>query len=57
VPRSALACLLGGRNPGARDGSRSLDVHISALRRCLRDAVPESGRFIVCVRGQGYMVP
>ena len=57
VPRAALACLLGVRNHGARAGSRSIDVHISALRRRLRDAVPESGRLIVCVRGQGYMVP
>ena len=56
VPRAALACLLGG---GALRGtsSRSIDVHISALRRRVRAAVPEAGRFIVCVRGQGYMVP
>lgn len=56
VPRAALSCLLGRRNP-AGAGSRSIDVHISALRRRLREAVPEAGRFIVCVRGQGYMIP
>ena len=54
VPRAAFACLLGGGAGGL--GSRSIDVHISALRRRLRAVVPESGRFIVCVRGQGYMI-
>jgi CheY-like chemotaxis protein len=56
VPRAALACLLGG---GALRvaASRRIDVHISALRRRVRAVVPEAGRFIVCVRGQGYMVP
>jgi DNA-binding response OmpR family regulator len=56
VPRAALACLLGGQ-AGQSRGSRSIDMHISALRRRLRDAVPEAGRFIVCVRAQGYMIP
>ncbi len=56
VPRAALACLLGsGALRGA--GSRRIDVHVSALRRRVRSVVPEAGRFIVCVRGQGYMVP
>jgi CheY-like chemotaxis protein len=56
VPRTALACLLGG---GSREGveSRRIDVQISALRRRVRVVVPEAGRFIVCVRGQGYMIP
>lgn len=56
VPRAALACLLGG-NAAGKAGSRSIDVHVSALRRRVRSAVPAAGRFIVCVRGQGYMVP
>jgi hypothetical protein len=55
VPRAALACLLEGRET-RKPGSRSIDVHISALRRRLHDIVPEPGRFIVCVRGQGYMI-
>jgi DNA-binding response OmpR family regulator len=56
VPRAALGCLLGG---GAlRSGaSRRIDMHVSALRRRVRSVVPEAGRFIVCVRGEGYMVP
>jgi DNA-binding response OmpR family regulator len=67
VPRAALAHAM-GRAPGASGGpgaprapgrpmSRAIDVHVAALRRCMRAAVPASGRFIVCVRGQGYMVP
>jgi hypothetical protein len=56
VPRAALSCLLGaGPRPG--DGSRRIDVHVSALRRRIRALAPEAGRFVVCVRGQGYMVP
>jgi DNA-binding response OmpR family regulator len=62
VPRAALACLLGGmRSESAgRHGSaqsRRIDVQISALRRRVREVVPEAGRFIVCVRSQGYMIP
>ena len=55
VPRVALACLLGGS--AGNTASRSIDVHISALRRRVRAAIPAAGRFIVCVRGQGYMIP
>jgi len=55
VPRAALASLLGA---GARKpGSRSIDVHLSAVRRRVRAVAPGAGPFIVCVRGQGYMVP
>lgn len=64
VPRAALACLLGGAASRGAGGavsrgaaSRSIDVHVSALRRRVRALVPEAGRFIICVRGQGYMVP
>jgi hypothetical protein len=62
VPRAALACLLGGtRSQGAgKHGSaqsRRIDVQISALRQRVREVVPEAGRFIVCVRSQGYMIP
>ena len=53
VPRAALACLLGA-GAGA---SRSVDVQVSAIRRRVRAAAPEAGRFIVCVRRQGYMIP
>ena len=56
VPRVALACLLGGGGTG-NAASRSIDVHISALRRRVRAAFPEAGRLIVCVRGKGYMIP
>ncbi len=56
VPRAALGSLLGGRAlRGA--GSRRVDAHVSALRRRVHSVAPEAGRFIVCVRGQGYMVP
>ncbi len=55
VPRAALASLLGA---GARKpGSRTIDVHLSAVRRRVRAVAPGAGPFIVCVRGQGYMVP
>jgi CheY-like chemotaxis protein len=68
VPRTALACLLGvGNRAGgkSREGagsstsveSRRIDVQVSALRRRVRAVVPDVGRFIVCVRGQGYMIP
>ena len=56
VPRAGLACLLGG-GPAGNAASRSIDVHVSSLRRLVRAAVPAAGRFIVCVRGQGYMIP
>ena len=51
VPRAALACLLGAGN------GRGVDVQVSAIRRRVRAAAPEAGRFIVCVRRQGYMIP
>jgi DNA-binding response OmpR family regulator len=68
VPRAALACLLGAANreggksrkgagSSASVESRRIDVQVSALRRRVRAVVPEAGRFIVCVRGQGYMIP
>jgi hypothetical protein len=55
VPRPALAWSIGG-GKGRTEG-RTIDVHVSAIRRKVRRAVPLSGRFIVSVRGQGYMVP
>jgi hypothetical protein len=55
VPRAALASLLG--MGAGKTGSRSIDVHVSAVRRHVRAVAPGAGRFIVCVRGQGYMVP
>ncbi len=54
VPRAALSYALTGRAGGAQ--GRAIDMHVSALRRKMREAVPEARRFIVCVRGQGYMV-
>jgi hypothetical protein len=55
VPRAALAYSLTGTP--LPPGSRAIDMHVAALRRKVRAVVPASGRFIVCVRGQGYMVP
>jgi hypothetical protein len=55
VPRVALASLLGAA--ARKAGSRSVDVHLSAVRRRVRSVAPEAGPFIVCVRGKGYMVP
>jgi hypothetical protein len=59
VPREALSCLLGSARGAApcREASRRIDVHVSSLRRRVRAAAPEAGRFIICVRGQGYMIP
>ena len=54
VPRTALAYSSAG-TPGPA-GSRAVDVHIAAVRRKVRAVIPAAGRFIVCVRGQGYMV-
>lgn len=55
VPRQALAYRLWGRpGPGA---SRAVDVHVAAIRRKLAAVEPAAGRFILCVRGKGYMVP
>lgn len=55
VPRSAIACDLWG-SP-ARVSGRAVDMHVAAARRKVRRTVPEAGRFIICVRGRGYMIP
>ena len=55
VPRAALAYSIADAAP--RAASRAVDVHVVALRKKVRGAVPAAGRFIQCVRGQGYMVP
>ena len=55
VPREALAYSLGDAPP--LPASRAVDVHIVAVRKKIRCVMREAGRFIVCVRGQGYMVP
>jgi DNA-binding response OmpR family regulator len=55
VPREALALCAWGRP--ARAESRALDVHVAAIRGKLAAALPAAGpRFIVAVRGRGYMV-
>jgi len=55
VPREALAYSIADAPPSR--ASRAVDVHIVAVRKKVRGAAGEAGRFIVCVRGQGYMVP
>jgi len=55
VPREALAYSI--VNAAPLSASRAVDVHIVALRKKVRCVMPEAGRFILCVRGQGYMVP
>jgi hypothetical protein len=55
VPREALAYSMADAAPSTT--SRAVDVHIVALRKKVRCVVPEAGRFIQCVRSQGYMVP
>jgi DNA-binding response OmpR family regulator len=55
VPRDALSYRAGGGPAPA--GSRAVDAHVAALRRKVRAAVPAAGRFILCVRRQGYLVP
>jgi DNA-binding response OmpR family regulator len=55
VPREALAYSIGNAPPAP--ASRAVDVHIVAVRKKVRCAMHEAERFIVCVRGQGYMVP
>ncbi|MGA2478074.1 MAG: winged helix-turn-helix domain-containing protein [Spirochaetia bacterium] len=55
VPRDALSYAAGG-TPGPA-GSRAVDVHVASLRRKMRAAIPAAGRFILCVRRQGYIVP
>jgi DNA-binding response OmpR family regulator len=56
VPRDALALCAWGSLP--RRGSRALDVHVAAIRAKLAAVMPAAGRrrFIVAVRGRGYMV-
>ena len=54
VPRDAIACELWG-SPTAR--GRTVDVHIASLRKKVRTVQEEAGRFIVSVRGTGYMIP
>jgi hypothetical protein len=55
VPREALAYAIAGAPQ--RAPSRAIDVHVAGVRRKVRGLVPAAGRFIQCVRGQGYMVP
>jgi DNA-binding response OmpR family regulator len=55
VPREALAYAVDGT--ARRASGRSIDVHVSAIRRKVRAAAPAAGRFIVCVRGMGYLIP
>ncbi|HVO38554.1 MAG TPA: winged helix-turn-helix domain-containing protein [Spirochaetia bacterium] len=54
LPRDALQYAVTGRSAGR---GRSVDVHISALRRKVRRLEPRCGRFIESVRGQGYLIP
>jgi hypothetical protein len=53
VARAALAGLLGARSTA----SRVVDVQVSSIRRRVREVAPGAGRFIVCVRREGYMIP
>ncbi len=55
VPREALTLALRG-SPTPPD-SRRIDVHVSGVRRKVRALVAAADRFVICVRGQGYMVP
>jgi hypothetical protein len=55
VPRAVLGYAVGAG--AARAGSRALDAHVSAVRRKLRSIAPAGAEPIVCVRGQGYMIP
>ena len=55
VPREALCYALWGQP--AR-GSRSLDVHISSIRKKIRALSPSGGdHSIRSVRGRGYFIP
>jgi CheY-like chemotaxis protein len=55
VDRTALAWALTGRPPAA--GSRSVDVHVSALRAKLAAVAPAGGQpRIRAVRGRGYLL-
>jgi hypothetical protein len=55
VPRAALAYALDGTP--RRASGRAIDMHVSAIRGKVRAVLPAAGRFIVCVRGQGYLIP
>lgn len=55
VPREAL-CLLATGGPGEAR-SRAIDMHVACIRRKVRAVAPAAGRFIACVRRQGYMIP
>jgi DNA-binding response OmpR family regulator len=55
VSRQALSYFLWG-NPGPA-GSRSIDVHVAAIRKKVSAVVPEAGRFIRAVRREGYLIP
>jgi DNA-binding winged helix-turn-helix (wHTH) protein len=55
VPRAALACELWG-DPSRATG-RAVDVHVAAVRKKVRRVEALAGRFIMCVRGAGYMIP
>ena len=41
------------KKPGA---GRVVDMHVSSIRRKLREVFPESGRALVTIRGHGYMI-
>ncbi len=55
VPRAAIAYELWGNL--AHAAGRAVDMHVASVRRKVRLARNEAGRFIVCVRNRGYMVP
>jgi DNA-binding response OmpR family regulator len=55
VPRETLSLLAGG-SPRAAPG-RAVDVQVASIRRKVRAVAPAVGRFIACVRRQGYMLP
>jgi hypothetical protein len=55
VPRETLFLLAGG-SPHAAPG-RAVDVQVASIRRKVRAVAPAAGRFIACVRRQGYMLP
>lgn len=60
VPRRALAYAAGAAPASAartRRASRAIDMHVSSIRGKVRAVLPQAGRFIVCVRSQGYLIP
>ncbi len=54
VSRADLGYAVAPR-PG-RAASRAPDMHVAALRRKIRAAVPGAGRLIESVKGQGYLI-